>query len=51
MQRTGCERVPEAPAAHPLGVSDKLRLRGQARARVVKVDMPARVEVGMLARP
>ena len=44
-------RVPEAPAADPLGMRGQLRLGRQARAGVVEVDVPARVEVGVLGRP
>ena len=44
-------RVPEAPAAHPLGMGGQLRLGRQARTGVVEVDVPARVEVGVFRRP
>ena len=44
-------RVPEAPAADPLGMRGQLRLGRQARAGVVEVDVPALVEVGVLGRP
>lgn len=43
-------RVPEAPAAQPLGMRLELRLRRQARTGVVEVGMPACVEVGVLGR-
>ena len=44
-------RIPEAPAVHALGVRGELGLRRQARTGVVEVDVPARVEVGVLGRP
>ena len=44
-------RVPEATAAHPLGMRGQLRLSRQARARVVQVDVPARIKVGILGGP
>ena len=44
-------RVPEAPATQPLGMSGQLRLGRQARAGVVEVDVPGRVEVGVFRRP
>ena len=44
-------RVPEALAAHPLGMCGQLRLGGQARTGVVEVHVAARVEVGILRHP
>ena len=44
-------RVPEDTAADPLGMRGQLRLGRQARAGVVEVDMPGRVEVGVLGGP